>query len=170
MYLRFIGLMGQSLTYTPSQTNQHIASYLDSDAFLCNFRRISHSTHNAVDGDRLSFWRRRFLARFEKPTWTEPSNLKYKHAYQKRRKALMYGAKFDAAVRRTESKEIKKANAALEVVRDILVGKLSLLTRRTSPSVHQLTPRRFILGKEGGRRQALRLDQPRARSPIHHQP
>ncbi|TKA76036.1 hypothetical protein B0A55_05109 [Friedmanniomyces simplex] len=116
----------------PIETNQHIASYLTSDFDLCNFRLVSHATHDAVDADNDSFWRRRFLAVFETPVWgggrgrsTATSNLKFKREYQKRRRCLMFGAKYEAALTRREGKEIRKGTEALEVIRELLVDAFS---------------------------------------------
>lgn len=49
----------------PIETVQHIASQSTYDSDLCNFRLICRSTHDAVDADNCSFWRRRFLDLFE---------------------------------------------------------------------------------------------------------
>jgi len=116
-------------TDTPQQTNQHIASYLTGDSDLCNFRLISQSTHDAVDADNNSFWRRRFLAVFETPMWganrSGDINVKFKREYQRRRRCLLFGAKYEAAVWKHEGKEIRKGTEALEVLRELLVGECS---------------------------------------------
>ena len=49
----------------PIETVQHIASFLDYDSDLCNFKYISSGAKDAVDADNQSFWRRRFLQYFE---------------------------------------------------------------------------------------------------------
>lgn len=71
----------------------------------------------------MSFWRARFLSRFEKPTWTGCDYVKYKEAYKKRRQALMYGARFNRALGRNDPYDVKKAIDALEVLRDMIIGK-----------------------------------------------
>ncbi|KAK4543661.1 hypothetical protein LTR36_005306 [Oleoguttula mirabilis] len=112
----------------PIETNQHIASYLDNELDLCRYRRICHSTHDAVDADRCSFWRRRFLTTFEKPNWPGGSNERYKITYQKRKRALMFGAKFKVAISNTGKdvgKQITKGIQALEVLRDLIVDSFS---------------------------------------------
>ncbi|KAK0966809.1 hypothetical protein LTS01_017602 [Friedmanniomyces endolithicus] len=113
----------------PIETNQHIASYLTGDSDLCNFRLISQSTHDAVDADNNSFWRRRFLAVFETPMWganrSGDINVKFKREYQRRRRCLLFGAKYEAAVWKHEGKEIRKGTEALEVLRELLVDAFS---------------------------------------------
>ena len=49
----------------PIETIQHIASFLEYDSDLCNFKYISQGARDAVDADNHSFWRRRFLQYFE---------------------------------------------------------------------------------------------------------
>jgi hypothetical protein len=49
----------------PIETVQLIASFLDYDSDLCNFKYISQGARDAVDADNQSFWRRRFLQYFE---------------------------------------------------------------------------------------------------------
>lgn len=43
-----------------AQLNQNIASKLASDKDLASFRLICKFTHDAVDSDACSFWRRRY--------------------------------------------------------------------------------------------------------------
>ncbi|KAK5137404.1 hypothetical protein LTR08_008982 [Meristemomyces frigidus] len=113
----------------PIETCQQIASYLDSERDLCHYRLTCQSTHDAVDADSCSFWRRRFLATFEKPTWSSGNNLRYKAAYQKRKRALMFGAKFEVALLKTPGKDlvrqVAKSVNALEVLRDLIVESFS---------------------------------------------
>ncbi|KAK5123180.1 hypothetical protein LTR85_003378 [Meristemomyces frigidus] len=112
----------------PIETNQHIASYLDNELDLGRFRLICHSTHDAVDADRCSFWRRRFLTTFERPTWTGGNNERYKTTYQKRKRALMFGAKFEVAINKSGKdvgKQITKSIQALEALRDLIVDSFS---------------------------------------------
>lgn len=105
------------------QVNWHIACFIESDQDLCTFYLLCRSTHDALDGHNMSFWRARFLSRFDKPDWTECENAKYKEAYKKRRQALMYGARFDRALARHEPYDVKKATKVLEVLRDVIIGK-----------------------------------------------
>ncbi|EMD00714.1 hypothetical protein BAUCODRAFT_61254, partial [Baudoinia panamericana UAMH 10762] len=102
--------------------NQLIALNLESDFDICRYRLACKSTLAAVDEDGWSFWRRRFRASFEPPSWTDRGNFVYKRAYQKRRKALMYGAKFESAVGRKKPvpDEVRKGTLALEVLRDLI--------------------------------------------------
>ena len=118
----------------PIETTQHIATYLTSDRDLCAFRLVSESMHSAVDADNNSFWRRRFNEVFETPTsWSASdrrSNAVYKRKYQRYRKVLMYGAKFETALgsgsmaARCQGREIRRGTEALEVVRELLCGKI----------------------------------------------
>ena len=102
---------------TPSQTNQHIASFLDCDLDICRFCRICQSTYNAVDADNCSFWRRRFLEYFEKPgRKTYPTNATYKFQYQRRKLVFKFGATFKAG-------ETKREIECLEVLRDLICGE-----------------------------------------------
>nr|POE47505.1 casein kinase ii subunit beta-2 [Quercus suber] len=86
------------------QTNQHIASFLDSDQDLTSYRITCRSAHSAIDADNNSYWRRRFLSRFEKPGWDNPSNLILKHKYQSRRRLLRKGALFQTGDTNSEER------------------------------------------------------------------
>ena len=100
----------------PIETNQNIASFLDYDSDICKYRLICRSTLNAVDADNCSFWRRGFLACFEKPT-KSMDNVAYKKAYQRRRGVLKCGAAFQTG-------EKKREWDCLEVLRDLVIGEL----------------------------------------------
>ncbi|KAI7279515.1 hypothetical protein KC345_g5323 [Hortaea werneckii] len=112
----------------PIETCQHIGSYLN-DRDLCIYRLVCQSTHNAIDADGCSFWRRRFMTTFEKPTWTTSNNVKYRQAYHKRRRALMYGADFWVAITKSTgkdyAKEIRRGTRCLEVLRDMIIDSFS---------------------------------------------
>ena len=95
--------------------NQRIAHHIEADQDLCAFRVVCKATRDAIDGDNLSFWRRRFLGTFEKATGYK-SNKAYKEAYQKRKKAMKFGADFKRGSSRREK-------ACLEVLRDLILGK-----------------------------------------------
>ncbi|RMZ12380.1 hypothetical protein D0860_02986 [Hortaea werneckii] len=112
----------------PIETCQHIGGYLN-DRDLCTYRLVCQSTHNAIDADGFSFWRRRFITTFEKPTWTTSNNIKYRQAYHKRRRALMYGADFWVAITKSTgkdyAKEIRRGTRCLEVLRDMIIDSFS---------------------------------------------
>ncbi|KAI7209615.1 hypothetical protein KC333_g8640 [Hortaea werneckii] len=112
----------------PIETCQHIAGYLN-DRDLCTYRLVCQSAHNAIDADGCSFWRRRFLTTFEKPTWTTSNNVKYRQTYHKRRRALMYGANFWVAITKSTgkdyAKEIRRGTRCLEVLRDMIIDSFS---------------------------------------------
>ena len=107
-----------------------MASHLDSDRDLCNFRLTCHSANEAVDHDNYSFWRRRFMSTFEKPSWSSKPNVEYKRQYKRRKNALLYGARFDVAIKFARAKEIPKAIRALEVLKEMLLGMKPSLTPR----------------------------------------
>ncbi|KAF2199038.1 hypothetical protein GQ43DRAFT_377200 [Delitschia confertaspora ATCC 74209] len=73
----------------PIELNQAIAKYLESDKDVCAFSTVCHSTHNAVEGDRGSFWRTRFRERFAYDQ--KKTNMVLKKQYQDRRKQLKAG-------------------------------------------------------------------------------
>ena len=104
----------------PLETIQNIASCVDYDSELCNFRLICRSTLDAVDADNCSFWRRRFLGCFEKPT-TVLDNVAFKKAYQKHKGVLKCGAVFVKG-------DGKRERECLEVVRDLVLGGLLFLS------------------------------------------
>lgn len=101
------------------ETKQHIASFIESDIDLCNFRLVISSMNNAVDDDNLSFWRRRFLAHFDKFTATGDRyevNLSHKVKYQERKHYLKYGALF-------QNGETDKEMQCLVMVVEMMLGK-----------------------------------------------
>lgn len=50
-------------------------------------------------------------------------NIKFKEQYQKRRRALLYGAKFEAALNKKSPREMRKSVEVLEVLRDLIIGE-----------------------------------------------
>ena len=98
------------------QTTQHIASYLEYDSDVCNFRLICRSTLDAVEGDKFTFWRRRFLTCFETPRWPPSGNILYRDAYQKRRRLLKNGAAFTTG-------ESQREIDCLELLKSLAVGE-----------------------------------------------
>lgn len=102
-----------------SQTIQHIATLVESDYDLVHFRQSCRSVSNAIEGDRSSFWRRRFLSKFEKPRNSEAkkwNNVQYKLQYQYRRSTLRGGALFKHGKTEPERK-------CMRVLRDLITGK-----------------------------------------------
>lgn len=99
---------------------QQIASFVDSDQDLIHFRQSCRCVSDALEGDGSSFWRRRFLAKFEKPLnfkakkW---NNLEYKKQYQRRRLNLRTGALFKLG-RSNQERE------CLLILRDMIKGTL----------------------------------------------
>jgi len=119
-----------------AQLNQNIASYLASDKDLASFRLICKSTHDAVDADACSFWRRRYKQFFESTDLKltgrrHEDGEKYRIEYQKRKKVLYVIeegfqtagqlAKLQFALGTTILEK-----EALRVLRDMLVGEFGL--------------------------------------------
>jgi hypothetical protein len=132
----------------PIEIAQRIALEIEYDSDLCNFRLICRSTHDAVDGDFDSFWRKRFLSIFERPAaeWNgAKGNQQYKKAYQIRRQALREGPRKGFKLGKGEMEE-----RCLEVLRDLIVDsfseKKSSAAGYESPNVAIL--RKFVLEKK----------------------
>jgi hypothetical protein len=112
-----------SFNTLPIEIAQRIALEIEYDSDLCNFRLVCRSTHDAVDGDFDSFWRKRFLSIYERPAadWKgAEGNRQYKAAYQWRRCIL----------KNTRKEAFKLGNGAmekrcLEVLRDLIVDSFS---------------------------------------------
>ena len=123
------------LTSLP-QLNQNIASYLASDKDLASFRLICKSTHDAVDADACSFWRRRFKQTFESANLKltgrrNEDGEKYRTEYQTRKKVLhVIDPVFQMAGKlpklQFEIGTTAKEREALRVLRDLIVGKSDL--------------------------------------------
>lgn len=104
--------------HTPFELLQRIATFIEYDSDICSFRLICRSTRDAVDADKNSFWRKRFLSLFERPATSlvgEEGNLVFKKTYQRRRSVLKHGADFVIG-------ESARERACLEVLRDMIVG------------------------------------------------
>lgn len=76
---------------------------------------ICQETYNAVNGDNLSFWRKRFLHHFDMLDYSV-SNARLKRMYQERRDTLRKGTVFKHGNRRKESQ-------CVEVLKNLLLGK-----------------------------------------------
>lgn len=103
---------------------------LENDTDLGTYRLICISTKNAIDGDNYSFWRKRFLTKFDAPSASGSSkrciaNESIIEMYQLRRKLLRRGATFE------HGGSTQAENNCLLVVRDLVVGMYEL-PRRTS--------------------------------------
>ena len=113
------------LTYTDqsSQINQQIASELDTDQDICNFRLICRDTHDAIDADGCSFWRRRFLAIFETPQLEltgqrVADNEKFRDVYKKRKNLLKNGV-----LQEFRNGLVPREQQCLELIRDLIIGE-----------------------------------------------
>ncbi|KAK4507465.1 hypothetical protein PRZ48_001200 [Zasmidium cellare] len=101
----------------PIEMNARIAELLYDDDDIHNFMRCCRSTHAAIEGNGLSFWRRRFLATFEKPS-QPASNKDFKRMYLQRRMLNFHLVTFISG-RTTPERE------CLEAIRDIIVDSFS---------------------------------------------
>lgn len=110
-----------NITNLDSQTIQQIASLLDSDQDLVHFRQSCRSVSDSLEGDGSSFWRRRFLSKYERPYNFEDkkkwNNVHYKEQYQQRRPSLKNGALFKFGRTAAEKK-------CAEVLRDLIKGMI----------------------------------------------
>ena len=105
-----------------------IALELTSDADLATFRLICGNTRDAVDSDGASFWRKRYLAVFDRPRalpFTHPSsrnknvNAWFRIKYQDMRRVLRKGTSFKTGG------GSKVEEICLVLLRDLAVGTLS---------------------------------------------
>ena len=121
---------------TLAQLNQSIASYLESDKDLASFRLICKSTHDAVDADACSFWRRRYKQVFESTNLNltgrrYEDGVKYRDEYQARKKVLhvidtVFQAAGQAAKLQFAAGTTTAEKEALRVLRDMILGKLEI--------------------------------------------
>lgn len=117
----------------PIEIRQRIATFIEYDKDLCSFRGICQSTHDAVDADNCSFWRRRFLIHFDKLTM-EASNQEYRRAYQKRRHILKNGAAFRGG-------KTERERMCIQELMEMILGTLKTIVYRQRCHDHLLTRR-----------------------------
>lgn len=94
--------------------SQRIAEVLEDDTSIDAFMRTCRSTHAAIEGNGRSFWRRRFLATFERPQRSK-SNNEFKALYLRRRLSNFHRVTFASGKSRAEKE-------CLNTIRDIIVG------------------------------------------------
>lgn len=98
---------------------QHIASYVEDDKDLENFRCSCPAVNNAIDESRGYFWRCRFIDRWEAPR--VGSNVKsgadFKIAYRRRNHVLNKQTRFQLG-------DTRRERNCLEVLRDMILGKM----------------------------------------------
>ncbi|KAH9835087.1 hypothetical protein Tdes44962_MAKER08589 [Teratosphaeria destructans] len=118
----------------PLELKQEIALHIERDDDLCAFQLTCRDIYCAIDVNVASFWRRRFVSRFESPSWDDgqmdrvKANTKYKDVYQKRREAVLYGATFSQrklAIAKDKALVIRKAINFLETLRDLMKDSFS---------------------------------------------
>lgn len=95
--------------------NQRVAELLCDDRSIDAFMLTCRSTHAAIEGNGRSFWRRRFLATFEKPLRSK-SNNEFKTLYLQRRLSHFRRVTFTTGENRAEKE-------CLRAIRDIIVGQ-----------------------------------------------
>jgi hypothetical protein len=99
----------------PIELNKAIAHYLDADKDIATYRRISRATNNAIDADRLSFWRAKFR---EKYAFKEGvSNERLQRVYQRRSRLLRRGIKLDFF-----RGHVKREREVLMMLKDMIIG------------------------------------------------
>ena len=96
------------------QLNEQIATFLDTDREVCNFRRICHATDAAVEAYRCGVWRDRFARRYDMPE--KVGGWQISMIYKIRSKLLRKSAKF---VMGHDPREIR----CMEILRDLIVGE-----------------------------------------------
>ena len=93
---------------------------METDEDIISFRLICRGTNDAIDADNGSFWRYKFR---EKYAFKEGlSNKELRRVYQRRSKALRRGNALNF-FRGYQKRE----QAALEALRDLIVGKNILI-------------------------------------------
>lgn len=128
-----------SLTVFPRQLFQRIGLFIEDDRSLENYRRACSATHDALDADSMSFWRRRYLATFEKPV-DRVTNLDYRQRYLSYNFWLKKGAYFKKGHCSDETRSLK-------VLRNLMIGKklckrsmrVTLADSRQTPSRRRTT-------------------------------
>lgn len=96
------------------QLNEQIATFLDTDREVCNFRRICHATNAAVETYRCGVWRDRYARRYDMPEKVGGRTISI--IYKIRSKLLRKSAKF---VMGQHPREIR----CMEILRDLIVGE-----------------------------------------------
>ncbi|RYN35811.1 hypothetical protein AA0113_g1302 [Alternaria arborescens] len=76
----------------PIELNKAIVHELDNDKDIANYRLICHSTNDAIDADRLSFWRAKYREKYDFKDGL--NNLQLCRVYQRRSKQLRRGIKY----------------------------------------------------------------------------
>lgn len=109
--------------------NKEIAQYLMQDQDIANFRLICRATHDAIDGDNESFWRKKFRDNYAYKDGETNQQLKMK--YQKRAKHLNRGISMDWKYKGHKNYEIK----VLDILIDLIVGEYLLPLNFTPPFI-----------------------------------
>lgn len=94
------------------ELNEHIATFLDTDRQVCNFRLICHATNAAVNTYRCGVWRDRYAQRYDMPE--KKGGLEISMQYKLRSRLLRKSAKF---LMGQEPREIR----CMEILRDLVV-------------------------------------------------
>ncbi|GAB7343139.1 hypothetical protein MBLNU457_1215t1 [Dothideomycetes sp. NU457] len=108
----------------PVEINQKIAENIVSDYDVASFRLICHNTNDALNGDRKSFWRRRFLDQFDKPAIPPNKSIAQinEHIHEK------YKSRCRILARRTDFRHLgnsRHERKCLEVLTELLIEAYS---------------------------------------------
>ncbi|KAF1835515.1 hypothetical protein BDW02DRAFT_523110 [Decorospora gaudefroyi] len=77
----------------PIELNKAIVHQLETDKDIATYRLICPATNDAIDADRLSFWRTKFREQY---AFKESlSNARMQQLYQRRSKLLRHGTRYD---------------------------------------------------------------------------
>lgn len=129
-----------------SQINQLIATNLDKDQDVGNYRMICKNTLDSIDADGCSFWRRRFLTIFESPSWVFTGqrlrdNEKFRDQYQKRKATLsntLPWTKHEGLGFLVNYGTFRKEKRCLEILRDMIIGELHQQAQKRTLSIQPL--------------------------------
>lgn len=103
---------------TPCQMNWAIASYLESDKDIVTFRLICRQTCWAIEGNNSSFWREKFVEKYDHSDKMKTSNAELEAKYQERSKRLRRGVSQGFQKNGHGSSEKKLLN----VLRSLILG------------------------------------------------
>ncbi|CZT16774.1 uncharacterized protein RCC_02609 [Ramularia collo-cygni] len=112
---------GNPFELLANETIHNIAILVDSDQDLVHFSQSCKHVNSHIEEKVNSFWRARFLSKFEKPRNYQAKkwdNLEYKRQYQHRRSALKNGALF-------KNGKTVPEKVCLQVLRDLINDSFS---------------------------------------------
>ncbi|KAF1943214.1 hypothetical protein EJ02DRAFT_343604 [Clathrospora elynae] len=102
----------------PIELNKAIVHELDADKDIATYRLICRATNDAIDADKLSFWRAKYREKYAFKEGVPNNQLQRK--YQRRSRLLRRGVRYDF-FRGHKKHEL----AAIEILRELIVGMYS---------------------------------------------